>query len=132
VYTVRASEAHLLSRKNGIALMLGVAAGIAVLTIRMSPIPQPASYHNFADQRSWLGLTNFLNVISNLAFAIVGVWGIAFILRSGAADQKEPFLDARERWPYLAIFAGLVLPHSARLTTTSRPTMLTLSGIVFQ
>jgi dsRNA-gated channel SID-1 len=141
VYTVRASEIHLLSRKNGIALMLGVAAGIAVLTLLMSPIPQPASYHNFADQRSWLGLTNFLNVISNVPFAIVGLWGIAFVLRSGTANQEQPFVDPRERWPYLAIFAGLVLtafgsayyhlaPNNAHLVWDRLPMTIVFGSMV--
>ena len=62
---IRSPEAHLLSRKNGTALMLGVAAGMALLMFRLPPIPQPASYHQFADQRRWLGIPNFANVISN-------------------------------------------------------------------
>jgi hypothetical protein len=35
--------------------MLGVAAGIAILMLGLPPIPQSASYHQFADQRRWLG-----------------------------------------------------------------------------
>ena len=140
-YTVRTSEDHLLSRKNGIALMLGVAAGMALLMLRVSPIPQPASYHSFADQRSWLGLTNFCNVISNLPFGIVGVWGIVFILRSRAADQKQPFVDSRERWPYLAVFAGLLLtafgsayyhlaPNNAHLVWDRLPMTIVFGSLV--
>ena len=140
-YTVPTSEAGLLSRKNGIALMLGVAAGMALLTVRMSPIPQPASYHTFADQRRWLGISNFWNVISNLPFAIVGVWGIAFILRSGTVDQKKRFLDPRERWPYIAAFSGLVLtafgsayyhlaPNNARLVWDRLPMTIVFGSIV--
>jgi hypothetical protein len=36
------------------------------------PIPQDPTYHHFADRRAGLGIPNFLNVISNLPFAIVG------------------------------------------------------------
>jgi len=85
--------------------MLGVAVGIALLMLRLPAIPQPASYHNFADQRRWLGVPNFANVISNLPFAIVGVWGILFIRRSAG----RTFLDPRERWPYYGVFIGLLL-----------------------
>ena len=84
--------------------MLGVAAGIALLMLRLPPIPQPDSYHNFADQRRWLDIPNFANVISNLPFAIVGIWGIIFIRRN-----RQIFLDPRERWPYLGVFVGLLL-----------------------
>ena len=45
---------------------------IAALTPR---IPQPQSYHDFADQRAWLGIPNFGDVASNLLFAVSGVWG---------------------------------------------------------
>lgn len=78
---------------------------MALLIYRLPPIPQPASYHQFADQRRWLGIPNFGNVISNLAFAIVGVCGIAFLRRKG----KRPFLDQRERWPYYGVFIGMLL-----------------------
>ena len=40
------------------------------------PIPQDAGYHDFADQRLLLGVPNLLDVVSNLAFLIVGVAGI--------------------------------------------------------
>ncbi len=97
-----------LSRKNGIALMLGVALAIAVLMFRLPPMPQPLSYHQFADQRSWLGIPNFLNVISNLPFAIVGIIGLAY-LRRKSDSPAHTFIDRRERWPYIGVFAGLLL-----------------------
>jgi hypothetical protein len=128
---------YLLSRKNGIALMLGVAAGIALLVLRLPPIPQPASYHQFADQRRWLGIPNFGNVISNVAFAIVGIWGIAFMRRHAA----RAFLDARERWPYYGVFVGLLLtafgsayyhllPNNARLVWDRLPMTIVFGSLV--
>ena len=85
--------------------MIGVALGLAVLMFRLPPIPQSPAYHQFADQRALLGIPNFLNVISNLPFAIVGAMGIAFLLRTGPSS----FLDPREPWPYLGVFVGLFL-----------------------
>ncbi len=35
------------------------------------PIPQPLSYHNFADQRTVWGINNFGDVITNLAFILI-------------------------------------------------------------
>lgn len=104
-YSIQRNGGHLLSRKNGIALMLGVAAGMAILMFRLPPIPQPASYHQFADQRRWLGIPNFANVISNVAFAVVGICGIVFMRR----HAERAFLDPRERWPYYGVFVGLLL-----------------------
>ena len=97
---------RLLSRKNGIALLLGVAFGLALVMLRLPAMAQPASYHQFADQRSWLGIPNFWNVISNLPFAVIGLWGLAFLRRRKALPT---FIDPRERWPFLGVFAGLFL-----------------------
>lgn len=41
------------------------------------PIMQAASYHDFADRRTVLGVPNAADVISNAAFALVGLWGLA-------------------------------------------------------
>lgn len=87
--------------------MLGVALGIAVLMSRLPPMPQSPSYHHFADQRSWLGIPNFLNVVSNLPFLIVGVLGLIFLLRFDSSRSSFP--DSRERLPYIGVFFGLML-----------------------
>ena len=87
--------------------MLGVAAGVALLMARLPAMPQLVSYHHFADQRRWLGIPNFWNVVSNLPFAVIGIWGLIFTLRRSAA--LNTFLDDRERWAYYGVFAGLLL-----------------------
>ena len=56
-----------------------VAAGIAVTLLPR--LPQAPDYHNFADQRTFLSLPNFFNVISNAPFLLVGVWGLLLVLR---------------------------------------------------
>jgi hypothetical protein len=42
----------------------------------LPPIPQDQSYHQFADQRTILGIPNFWNVVSNLPFLAVGAVGL--------------------------------------------------------
>jgi hypothetical protein len=42
----------------------------------LPPIPQDQSYHQFADQRTILGIPNFWNVVSNLPFLAVGTEGL--------------------------------------------------------
>lgn len=56
-------------------------AAIAVLlvlaTIALPPYAQPQGYHQFADRRSWLGIPNTGDVVSNaffLLFAVMGLW----------------------------------------------------------
>lgn len=39
-------------------------------------IPQSQEYHNFADQRQFLGIPNMLNVISNVPFLVIGIIGL--------------------------------------------------------
>ncbi len=43
----------------------------------LEPIVQDAAYHAFADRRFLLGVPNLLNVVSSIAFVIVGAPGIA-------------------------------------------------------
>lgn len=57
--------------------------------------PQLLSYHNFADQRGRLGIPNFGDVVSNVGFAIVGVWGLTVLL---GLRERVTFVDPRERW----------------------------------
>nr|XP_043628944.1 uncharacterized protein LOC122600303 [Erigeron canadensis] len=47
-----------------------------VLMFVTPSIPQDQDYHNFADQRHFLGIPNALNVISNVPFLIIGVIGL--------------------------------------------------------
>jgi hypothetical protein len=37
------------------------------------PIPQSLEYHNFADQRTFIDISNFNDVMSNLPFIIIGI-----------------------------------------------------------
>ena len=82
--------------------VMTVAFLVAALVV--PAMPQPLSYHAFADCRSFLGVTNFLNVISNLPFLVAGAMGHALIWR-GRVD----FIDAREQLPYLVFFLGALI-----------------------
>ncbi len=56
---------------------LGALASALVAWTLMPSIPQEQGYHRFADQRSWLGIPRAADVLSNLAFVLVGLVGIA-------------------------------------------------------
>ena len=85
------------------ALGLLVLASIGLLAIALlPPLPEPQSFQGFADKRSFLGVPNFMNVVSNVPFLLVGAWALRLIAREAANGRM--FADARERWPYLACF----------------------------
>ena len=99
----------MISARLAIWLLALIAAVIVATAILLPPIPQPQWYHIFADQRRFLGIPNFNNVVSNLPFAAVGLWGLIFLIRARCWQDGRHFLDRRERWPYLMVFVGLIL-----------------------
>ena len=128
-------------KKFSLCCLAGLTAIIIVIGCLLPRIPQPHSYHNFADGRSFLGIPNFSNVISNLPFAIIGVWGIAFVLRSRLNPKTRQFLDQREAWPYLFAFVGLLMtafgssyyhlaPNDGRLVWDRLPMTITFMSMV--
>jgi hypothetical protein len=94
------------------ARVLGfIALAIVVLGLDfcLPPIPQDPHYHAFADDRTMLGVPNFLNVASNLPFLVVGVLGLRLLLRPGAVGPDGPVLERAERWPLVVLFGGVLL-----------------------
>jgi hypothetical protein len=75
-----------------------------VAAIVAPAVPQPVAYHHFADRRGAFGIENFADVASNAAFVAAGLWGLAIVL-----GGRARFEEARERWPWIVFFAGLVL-----------------------
>jgi hypothetical protein len=81
----------------------------AIVLFAGPPLPQSQGYHHFADQRTFLGVPNCLNVVSNLPFLVVGLLGLRGVLRRDAVGPDRPFLTAPERWPYVVFFLGVGL-----------------------
>jgi hypothetical protein len=100
-----------------VALLLVVAIGAGVALWKHGPIPQPESYHQFADTRTLYRVPNALNVLSNIPFFLVGWMGLAFLRRGPTRDPDGPFRPGahtafeslRERPAYVLFFAGLLL-----------------------
>jgi hypothetical protein len=121
--------------------LIALAAAMALLCFFLPRIPQPLAYHQFADQRSFLNIPNFGDVASNLPFALVGIWGLAFLFQTKSREGRVRFLDPLERWPYFFVFAGLLLtafgssyyhlaPDNARLVWDRLPMTITFMGLV--
>ena len=87
-------------------LLAGIALGSLLMVFTQPPFGQDLDYHRFADQRVFLGVPNFFDVISSLFFVIVGVAGVRFCLRNRLAGL---------RIAWLFFFAGVALvgPGSA-------------------
>jgi hypothetical protein len=81
---------------------------IGILTA-VPPIPQDPAYHNFADRRSFLGILNAWNVLSNAAFVLVGGLGLWHVARRNVRGAANGFSKAGDRCPYVALFTGIVL-----------------------
>ena len=69
-----------LSSPRAGGVVVAAIALILVASLLAPRIPQDQSYHGFADQRTLLGVPNGADVLSNLAFALVGIFGLAGLL----------------------------------------------------
>ena len=117
-------------------LLAAVTLVFALAAVLVPAMPQPLSYHLFADCRTFWAVPNFFNVVSNAPFLVGGVLGLAHVLRGGGK-----FIDPREQLPYLVFFLGAVLtcfgssyyhaaPDNARLVWDRLPMTLGFAGLV--
>ena len=67
-------------------------------------IPQSQAYYQFADHRSFFGIPNFFDVISNLPFLLVGIYGL-LLFRKNTPSGSLPSL----RYAYIIFFVGASL-----------------------
>ncbi len=89
--------------------LLGIFAVVMLLlAATMPPLPQPAEYHQFADRRSYFGIPNFFDVISNIVFLFVGFAGLAFLSQPQRSRASKSFVTLPERWPYLILFLSVL------------------------
>jgi len=77
-----------------------IAIGSLVTTLSRPALPQNLVYHQFADQRTWLGIPHAADVLTNLALLVPGLLGMALCLRNRIPGA---------RWSWLSLFAGTTL-----------------------
>jgi hypothetical protein len=100
------SSPNVSSRRVAAALLPGLIVGLFFI-LRIGPIPQPLSYHDFADTRMLLGIPHAGDVLTNLAFVMVGAWGLWFLARPNR--KTRIFIDERERRLFQWLFVGVLL-----------------------
>ncbi len=131
----------MISNKTSAGLLLLLTAIVAVVFSLLPRIAQPQAYHLFADRRSVLGIPNFGDVVSNVPFGEIGIWGLLLLLSSNSDRLAVCFLDSRERWPYVLLFIGLLLtafgssyyhlsPSNARLVWDRLPMTIAFMAMV--
>jgi hypothetical protein len=90
-----------------IAVVIPGVVGLLALAL-MGRFPQDPGYHTFADLRVIWGIPHFGDVVSNLAFILVGLHGLWVALRERGMHGRSPFADRRERVAYLVLFGGVI------------------------
>ena len=90
-------------------LLFAVVAAMVVAMFLTRPIPQSEAYHHFADTRSFAGIPNAGNVLSNFFFLIAGLMGMRLVLGQRQPDEKPLFIEPAEKWPYFLFFLGVAL-----------------------
>ena len=94
-----------LSKKQliGLVIIFSILLAGIVIILNVDPIAQNPNYHVFSDARTLFDIPNFLNVISNLPFLLIGFLGVQKIM----ADKLVIIQQFRSA--YLIVFAGLML-----------------------
>lgn len=109
---------------------------LSAAALLYGPVAQLENYHAFADQLTLLGIPHFADVLSNLGFALVALWGLWRLLPA----RRSASLAAG--WPGYALFlVGLLLtalgsswyhlaPDDHRLVWDRLPIALASAGLL--
>ena len=87
-----------------------IAIAIALMLLH-GPIPQLEHWHEFADDSFWAGIPHAANVLSNLGFASVAVWGALRLW----PQRNHPAVQAG--WVGYSVFLSALLLTSVRSTS---------------
>ena len=92
------------NNRLGAALIFLVSAFALSGIFFIEPIAQSTQYHQFVDQRSFFAIPNFLNVVSNSGFFLLGIYGVYLLAIRKTANilqQIRPF--------YVVLYSGVAL-----------------------
>jgi hypothetical protein len=116
--------------------LVALTVACALAAALLPRFAQPLEYHGFADRRGALGITNFMDVASNVGFLLAGIAGLVVV-----AVRRSAFEFQVERWPYAVFFLGLLLtsvgsayyhlaPDNATLFWDRLPMTVAFMGLV--
>ncbi|MBI2919740.1 MAG: alkaline phytoceramidase [Planctomycetes bacterium] len=95
--------------KKRAALVGGLFLAALVAMFFVPAIPQDPAYHDFADRRSFLGIPNFGDVVSNLPFLAVGLAGLFWLARRDLVGVAGHFLEKEERRAAVVALFGVLM-----------------------
>jgi len=84
--------------KWSVWIILTVAVVGVIGTLFVPRIPQDPAYHQFADNRTFFGIPSFWNLVTNIPFLLVGIFGLARFSKGVAL-----------RTSYLLVCLGIIL-----------------------
>jgi len=127
-----------MTRKQRINFLLGINIVAVTAMFFVPPIGQDPNYHNLSDHRSIAGVPNFGDVISNVAFLLVGVLGLLKLIQTH--EDRSRFVQRQELIPFGVIFVGVIFisagsaiyhwtPSNDTLLWDRLPMTLTFMGI---
>lgn len=125
-------QRHLVS-----SLLALLTVAVAATVMLLPSFAQPLEYHRFADDRAWLGVPNFLNVVSNAPFLLVAVLGLRALWCPEGGAPGAAFY----RPPYALLFLALaatslgsayyhLAPDNARLVWDRLPMSVAFAAFV--
>ncbi len=96
------------------ALIIVVISVALFLLVNQPAISQDLEYHNFADSRSYLGIPNMSDVLSNLFFIFVGIIGLKRLPKA----MKNPFFWRAFYYSIILVGLGSGYYHLAPTNAT--------------
>ena len=112
-----------------------VAVAAAAMLVH-GPIPQLDRYHEFADTRALFSIPNAADVLSNLGFALVGLWGLGALREHGRTLLVDPALRGYSIFLLALILTALgssfyhLAPDNDRLLWDRLPIALACAGLL--
>lgn len=112
-----------------------VILAVVVALLLAGPIAQPVDYHRFADRSVLLGIPHAADVLSNIGFTLIGLWGWSGLRRRSGA------LAGDARFGYRLFLLGLIAtgpasawyhlaPDDARLAWDRLAVSLACAGLL--
>ncbi len=93
-----------MSHDKKIKILTTVIVAILVGVLFVDPVAQDLEYHLFSDRNMYLGIPNTLDVLSNIPFIIVGVYGLIAMKKLNSAHVSGIYKTVS-----LLFFLGLIL-----------------------
>jgi hypothetical protein len=91
------------SKKVKQTIVICAAALLIVAAFLLPAVKQQQAFHDFADKRPLLFIPNAGDVLSNLAFLIVAIWGLTVLRKDTIIAASQNNLRNAYRWMFLGL-----------------------------